>query len=53
VYAGLGDLDRAFEWLEKAYEERSGWLVALKSDLCFGVLRSDPRYQDLSHRVGI
>jgi TolB-like protein/Flp pilus assembly protein TadD len=54
VYAGLSDLDRAFEWLEKAFEERSGWLVILRSsELCFGVLRSDSRHDDLCRRVGI
>jgi TolB-like protein/Tfp pilus assembly protein PilF len=54
VYAGLGDNDHAFEWLDKALEERSGWLAAIRSsELSFGILRSDPRYEDLCRRVGL
>ena len=53
IYAGLGDKDRAFEFLERAYQERS-WDIAwfLKADLRVDNLRSDPRFQDLVHRVG-
>jgi TolB-like protein/DNA-binding winged helix-turn-helix (wHTH) protein/Flp pilus assembly protein TadD len=54
IYAGLGQKDKAFEFLEKAYQERSldiSW--ALKSDLRFDNLRSDSRFLNLLHRVGL
>jgi TolB-like protein/DNA-binding winged helix-turn-helix (wHTH) protein len=53
VYAGLGEKDKAFEFLERAYQERSldiSW--HLKADLRLDNLRSDPRFQDLARRVG-
>ena len=53
IYAGLGDKDRAFEFLEQAYRERSWDIVwALKADLRIDNLRSDPRFQALWRRVG-
>jgi TolB-like protein/DNA-binding winged helix-turn-helix (wHTH) protein/Flp pilus assembly protein TadD len=53
MYAGLGDKDRAFEFLEKAYRERSlGMTSDLKADLRIDNLRSDPRFQALVQRVG-
>jgi serine/threonine-protein kinase len=51
VYMGLGDKDRAFEWLEKAYEERAGRLVHLKVLRAFDPLRSDARFEDLMRRL--
>ena len=53
IYAGLGDKDRALEFLERAYHERS-WDIAwfLKADLRMDNLRSDPRFQDLVRRIG-
>jgi hypothetical protein len=53
VYAGLGEKEKAFEFLERAYQERSldvSWF--LKADLRIDSLRSDPRFQDLVRRVG-
>jgi tetratricopeptide (TPR) repeat protein len=53
IYAGLGEKDKAFELLEKAYQEKSldiSW--HLKADLRIDNLRSDPRFQDLVRRVG-
>lgn len=52
VYAGLGENDRAFEWLEKAYEDRSG-PPFLAIDLMLDSLRSDPRFADLARRKGL
>ena len=52
-YSSLHEKDRAFEWLEKAYQEHSGWLLELEIDPIWDPLRSDPRFQDLMHRVGI
>jgi Flp pilus assembly protein TadD len=51
IYVGLGDKDSAFEYLEKAYEERSGRLVYLGVERAFDPLRSDPRFQDLLRRL--
>ena len=53
IYAGLGDQDQTFAWLQKAYEERSDWLVNLTNDQRFDDLRSDPRFADLVRRVGL
>jgi tetratricopeptide (TPR) repeat protein len=53
VYAGLGDRDKAFEWLQKAYEERSRALVFLRVEPSLDPLRPDPRFQDLLRRVGL
>jgi len=52
-YAGLGEKDQAFTWLEKAYEERSGFLPNLKVNPIWDPLRSDPRFADLIRRVGL
>jgi tetratricopeptide (TPR) repeat protein len=52
IYAGLGDKDKAFEFLEKAEREKSWDLVwGFKADLQIDNLRSDPRFQDLARRV--
>jgi serine/threonine protein kinase/Tfp pilus assembly protein PilF len=53
VYVGLGDNDQAFEWLQKAYEERSRALVFLRVEPRLDPVRSDPRYADLLHRMGL
>ena len=54
VYAGLGEKDRAFEFLEKAYQARSldiSWHI--KADLRINNLRSDPRFSNLLSRMGL
>ena len=53
VYAGLGETDRAFDWLNKAYEEESGFLAYLTLDPRIKPLRADRRYQDLLRRMGL
>ncbi len=53
IYAGLGNKDKAFEYLERAYNERSADLsYFLKADLRMDSLRSDRRFQDLTRRMG-
>lgn len=52
VYLGLGDLDVAMEWLERAYAERSQALTFLNSEPIYDPLRSNPRFQELRRRVG-
>lgn len=51
VWARL-DHNRAFEWLEKAYQERF-WMNFLKSETTLDPLRADPRYQELMRKVGL
>ncbi len=54
IYAGLGEKDQAFEWLQKAYEERYPWLgEELKAQPRLDTLRSDPRFRDLVRRIGL
>jgi tetratricopeptide (TPR) repeat protein len=53
VYAGLGEKDQAFAWLEKAYEERSYEMQLLKLEPRWDSLRSDGRFADLVRRVGL
>jgi len=53
IHAQLGEKDQAFEWLEKAYEERQGWLIWLKSMPLLEPLRDDPRFQDLLLRMNL
>lgn len=52
IYAGLGDKDQAFAWIEEGYRSRDSLLVFLKVDPTFDSLRSDPRFTDLLQRVG-
>jgi len=51
IYAGLGDKDQAFGWLDKAVEQHSFWLSWLKLDPRLDPLRSDPRFSNLLQRV--
>jgi TolB-like protein/DNA-binding winged helix-turn-helix (wHTH) protein/Tfp pilus assembly protein PilF len=52
IYAGLGNKDKTFEFLEKAYKEKSSDIAYfLKADFRIDPLRSDPRFQDLLGRV--
>ncbi len=51
IYIGLGDKDKAFVWLDKAFAERSGGLRQIKTDPIYDPLRSDPRFTDLLRRM--
>ena len=51
IYASLGDKDEAINWLEKGYAERFNPGVLIRPG--FDPLRTDPRFQDLVHRVGL
>lgn len=51
VHAGLGEKDEAFRWLEKAFEERSHWLVWMRRDPRWANLRGDPRFPGLVARM--
>jgi TolB-like protein/DNA-binding winged helix-turn-helix (wHTH) protein/Tfp pilus assembly protein PilF len=51
-HAELGEADAAFEWLERAFNERDSELVSVKVDPAFDGVRSDPRYASLVRRIG-
>jgi eukaryotic-like serine/threonine-protein kinase len=53
IYVGLGENDRAYQWFDKAYDERSGWLPYLEVEPRLAPLRSDPRFRELVRRVGL
>jgi serine/threonine-protein kinase len=53
IYAGLGDADRAFAALQKAYEARDEVMLQLNVDPAIDGLRSDPRFADLLRRMGL
>jgi serine/threonine protein kinase/Tfp pilus assembly protein PilF len=53
IYFGLGEKDKTFEWLEKAYQEKSSGLSYLGSDPGWDGLRSDPRFTTLLKKMGL
>jgi len=53
IYVGLGEHDRAIEYLEKSYAEHCHWLIYLHIDPSMDDLRNDTRFQDLLRRVGL
>jgi serine/threonine-protein kinase len=53
VYFMLGDRDKGFEWLDKAYDARSAYLTLLRSDRRWDSVRDDPRFVALVRKVGI
>ena len=52
-YAALGELDRAFALLERAYQARSSGLIYLHLDPGYEPLRQDPRFKELVGRIGL
>jgi tetratricopeptide (TPR) repeat protein len=53
AYAGLGDKEQAFQWLNSALQEHDIGLMGLKTDFLFDPLRSDPRFAELVRKVGL
>jgi TolB-like protein/tetratricopeptide (TPR) repeat protein len=53
IYAGLGEKDQAFAWLQTACEERYDRLIYLNVDPLVDSLRADPRFTELRRRVGL
>jgi len=51
IYAGLGDNEQAFKWLQTAVEERDIWLMNLKVDPVFAKLRSQREFTDILARI--
>jgi tetratricopeptide (TPR) repeat protein len=52
AFDGLGDLDSAFTWFEKAYDEYDEWFNFISQDRRLDGLRNDPRLDDLMRRIG-
>jgi TolB-like protein/DNA-binding winged helix-turn-helix (wHTH) protein/tetratricopeptide (TPR) repeat protein len=53
IYAGLGQKEDAFKWLEEAYRVRARDLLEARLNPQFATLRSDPRFADLLRRMGL
>jgi tetratricopeptide (TPR) repeat protein len=53
LYAGLGDKEQAFHWLDIAYQEHDWELIILNTDSAFDPLHSDPRFAELARKVGL
>ena len=51
IYAGLGERDTAFAWLEAAYRQHTPALASIQVDPHLDTLRSDPRFQNLLRRL--
>lgn len=52
IYSVMGEIDLAFEWLEKSYEDHEVEMYWLKVEPPFEPIRSDPRYQEMLDKVG-
>jgi eukaryotic-like serine/threonine-protein kinase len=50
-HIGLGNVDRALDWAERAYDEKRGWLAYLKVNPMLDPLRDEPRFQDLIRKM--
>ncbi len=53
AYTRLGDKEQALAWLNKAVQERNGFVFEVKTNPIFDKLRDDPRFQDLLRRAGL
>jgi tetratricopeptide (TPR) repeat protein len=53
LYAGLGQKDEAFHWLQKVEEDRSEWFAAVNVDPRLDPLHSDPRFAGVLRSVGL
>jgi hypothetical protein len=51
AYAALGDRDRGLRWLQRAFEERTAWLIYVRVDPELASLRADPRYAALDQQL--
>lgn len=51
IYLGLGQQDETFHWLERAFEERAGFLAFINVEPMFDSLRADVRFKDLLERM--
>jgi len=51
IHIGLGEIDEAFVWLERGFQQRNGWLIHMRDNPRYDPLRTDPRYLDLVRRM--
>jgi serine/threonine protein kinase/tetratricopeptide (TPR) repeat protein len=51
IHLGLGEVDEAFAWLERGFQQRNGWLIHIRENPRYDCLRGDPRYVDLVRRM--
>jgi tetratricopeptide (TPR) repeat protein len=52
IFVALGDVDSAFQWFDRAYEEHDPDLIILDVNPSYDAVREDPRFQALLRRVG-
>jgi len=53
IYAGLGDLDQAFDWLRKDFEHSSGRVLEVRWDIPYTQMRKDPRFKEIMKRANV
>jgi TolB-like protein/Tfp pilus assembly protein PilF len=53
IHLGLGEFETALDWLKKGIEERSYWMVFLKTDPVYDPIRSHPRFRELLNITGL
>ena len=53
VYASNGDADSAFAWLDRAYQQRDGWMTGILNDPLFKNLHDDPRWAEQLDRLNL
>ncbi len=53
MYAGIGDKENAFKWLEQCYQDHSGELIYIRIEPTFDTLHDDPRYTALLKKIGL
>jgi|RhiMethySRZTD1v2_1073278.scaffolds.fasta_scaffold00038_18 serine/threonine protein kinase/tetratricopeptide (TPR) repeat protein len=51
IHLGLGEVDDAFVWLERGFQQRNGWLIHIRDNPRYDPVRQDPRYLDLVRRM--
>ncbi len=53
VHTGLDERDKAIDYLERAYEERAGWVGGIKGSFLFASLQSHPRFSALLRKMNL
>ena len=53
IYLGLGEKEKALDWLEKAYEEQDSACWYLKIDQIYDSIRNEPRFQAILKKIGL
>jgi len=53
VYAWRGEADKAFEWLDRGFDQHDGGLTFMRIDPLFAAMRTDPRYAALLEKLGL